>query len=57
MAAATNGAGIVAITRPAFAEVDGSMHYAQANFLDELPGVAFALITLVYVVASLAALV
>jgi len=56
MAAATNGAGIVAITRPTFAEVDGSMHYAQANFLDELPGVAFAIITLVYVVASLAAL-
>jgi len=56
MAAATNGAGIVAITRSAFAAVDGSMCYAQANFLDELPGVAFAIITLVYVVASLAAL-
>ncbi len=56
MAAATNGARIVTIARQAFAETEGSMRYAQANFLDELPGVAFALITLVYVVASLAAL-
>ncbi len=33
-----------------------SIRYAQSNFLDELPGAAFALITLVYVVSSLLAL-
>ena len=64
MAATTNGAGIVRITRAGegFADIGdsiggaGSIRYAQSNFLDELPGVAFAMITLAYVVASLVSL-
>ena len=62
MAATTNGAGIVRIARQGFADVTGSIgdvdsiHYAQSNFLDELPGVAFAMITLAYIVVSLVSL-
>jgi len=64
MAATTNGAGIVRISRAreSFAGLGdsiggaGSIRYAQGNFLDELPGVAFAMITLVYVVVSLVSL-
>ncbi len=58
MAATTNGAGIVRITRAreSFADIDGSIRYAQGNFLDELPGVAFGIITLAYLVASLVTL-
>ena len=62
MAATTNGAGIVRIARQGFADVTGSIgdtdsiRYAQSNFLDELPGVAFAMITLAYIVVSLVSL-
>ncbi len=64
MAATTNGVGIVRITRAGegFADLGdsiggaGSIRHAQSNFLDELPGAAFAMITLAYVVASLVSL-
>ncbi len=59
MAATTNGAGFARITRSAGSfdnDVDGSIRYAHSNFLDELPGAAFALITLAYIVTSLFAL-
>jgi hypothetical protein len=59
MAATTNGAGIARLTQRAqnFTDTSDTIRYAQSNFLDELPGFAFALITLVYLVSSLVALV
>ena len=58
MAAATNGAGIARITERAttFEGTADGLGYAQGNFLDELPGIVFALVTLAYVVTSLTAL-
>jgi len=64
MAATTSGTRMVRMTRAGdgFADIGdsiggaGSIRYAQGNFLDELPGVAFAMITLVYVVVSLVSL-
>lgn len=59
MAATTNGYGerIAGIRRVVEGVGDGgSLRYAQSNFLDELPGAAFALITLAYLVTSLLAL-
>jgi hypothetical protein len=58
MAATTNGAGIARLVRGTrtFEDAGNAMRYAQSNFLDELPGVTFALITLTYVVTSLYAL-
>jgi hypothetical protein len=39
------------------AEPDEGVRFAQSRFLDELPGAAFAAITLVWIVSSLAGLV
>jgi len=50
------------MARQGFADVTASIgdtdsiRYAQSNFLDELPGVAFAMITLAYIVVSLVSL-
>jgi len=59
MAATTNGARIARIARATgtFEGARESMRYAQSNFLDELPGAAFALITLAYIVGTLIALI
>ena len=56
MAAATNGAGIARMTQRAGMFDGAADTVAQGNFLDELPGFVFALITLAYVVTSLTAL-
>jgi len=56
MAAATNGAGIARMTQDAAMFEGAAGAVAQGNFLDELPGFVFALITLAYIVTSLAAL-
>ena len=56
MAAATNGAGIARMTQRAGMFEGAARTLAQGNFLDELPGFVFALITLAYVVTSLTAL-
>jgi hypothetical protein len=58
MAAATNGARIAEIARHAqtFEAAGEGMHHAQGSFLDELPGMAFGLITLAYIATSLLAL-
>ena len=59
MAATTNGARIAQIGRATetFEEVRGSFSQAQSNFLDELPGAVFAVLTLAYIVTSLLALI
>ncbi len=57
MAAATNGAGIARIARAErFERGSNGVRWAQSAFLDELPGAAFGLITLAYIVTSLFAL-
>ena len=57
MAAATGGKRIAGIGRAEEpAEVTGSVRFAQGTFLDELPGIAFGLITLTYIFSSLLAL-
>ncbi len=56
MAAATNGAGIARMTQRAEMFEGNVRTVAQGNFLDELPGFVFALITLAYVITSLTAL-
>ncbi len=56
MAAATNGAGIARMTQRAEMFEGDVRTVAQGNFLDELPGFVFALITLAYVITSLTAL-
>ena len=37
-------------------EIETSVRYAENNMLSELPGIAFGLITLAYIVGSLIAL-
>ena len=57
MVAATGGKRIASIERVEEpAELTGMIRFAQGAFLDELPGIAFGLITLVYIVTSLASL-
>jgi hypothetical protein len=59
MAATTNGFGAKLAggwRAVEAAEQSDSIRYAQSNFLDELPGAAFALITLAYIVTSFMAL-
>jgi hypothetical protein len=55
MAATTNGAGIIRAIQAeqSFGDADSSLRYAQGNFLNELPGLAFGLITLAYVFTAL----
>jgi hypothetical protein len=55
MAATTNGAGIIRAMRAehSFEDAASSLRYAQGSFLDELPGLAFGLITLAYVFTAL----
>jgi hypothetical protein len=59
MDAMTNRARIAQIPRATETYEDGNdlIRHAQGTFLDELPGVAFALITLVYLVSTLIALI
>ena len=38
------------------AETLSSVRYAESNLLSELPGIAFGLITLVYIIGAFAAL-
>ncbi len=38
-------------------EAGDCVHFAQSRFLDEIPGVAFAVITLIWIVASFASLI
>ncbi len=45
-----------AARKPGQDDAMSSVRYAESNLLSELPGIAFGLITLVYIVGSLAAL-
>jgi hypothetical protein len=56
MSAMTNEARIHAVAIEAD-RFSGSIDYNQNALLDELPGIAFGLITLAYIVSSLLALV
>ena len=57
MAAATGGKRIAGIGRAEQAtELSGAVRFAQGAFLDEMPGIAFGLITLAYIVSSLVSL-
>jgi hypothetical protein len=39
-----------------YSEPGEALHFAQGRFLDELPGIAFAAITLIWIVSSFAGL-
>jgi len=57
MAAATGGKRIAGIGRAEEpAELTGTIQFAQGAFLDEMPGIAFGLVTLAYIVFSLVSL-
>ncbi|MFZ0888584.1 MAG: hypothetical protein WA005_09045 [Candidatus Binataceae bacterium] len=57
MVAATGGKRIASIGRAEEpAEPTGTIRFAQGAFLDELPGIAFGLITLAYIASSLLSL-
>ena len=55
MAAMTNEARFAATTM-AEAGTSDALRFAQYSFLNEMPGVVFGLITLAYIVSSLASL-
>lgn len=56
MEAAIREARLAAVNVAAQNETADSIRYAENNLLSELPGIAFGLITLVYIVSSLIAL-